>query len=187
VVGVHHTGREADSPTRHSGRGASARLAAADVGIVFRVRGTAEERDDSYAGQTLPRSDLCRLQISKDRAGMFGRSSLYLRMVGNDCFERVTFEEWRRGSPPAARVTKTEAAEKQIGTFLRDGREHPRTEIEEAMRSGGIGIHATRDALRRMAEAGVLTEQKGAAGRLYYRVAGAPASEESRLPVLHPL
>ena len=104
VVAVHHKGKSGDTDF---GRGATARLSAADVGLTFTTRGNAEEGDDTYAGILKPRTDVVRLRIVKNR--LEGIGSLYLRMVWRDRFEVATYADFQAGKTESG-PTKTEQA-----------------------------------------------------------------------------
>lgn len=147
IAAIHHTGKS-DSTSGSYGRGASARLAGADVGMTFRSRGSAEDTDDDFNGEARERDEVCRLQIAKNR--MESRGSLFLRMAGQDRFERVTFAEWQAaaGRGSSGNTSKPKQARELIWALLADGAERSRGEIVAATRTEGVGEKATDDALR---------------------------------------
>jgi hypothetical protein len=158
VVAVHHTGK---TTTSEYGRGASARLGAADVGLMFRVRGSEEEEDDTYTpGNGMrQREDICRFQIVKNR--MDGKGSLYLRMAGADRFELATFEEWKTASRSETPETRAARVKDEVLLHLLDGAFHPRAEIVEAMKREGISQGSTDTALAALLSTGEVIRRSG--------------------------
>ena len=171
IVAVHHTGKQEGG---NYGRGASARLGAADVGMVFRARGESGDLDDTYTSNTRQRNDICRFQIVKDRPGWFGPCSKYLQMAGEDRFDLVTFESWK-GSGQSERVDKTSQAEEEITLLMQDGVERSRALILEKMKAEEIGAKATDTALTKLADKSsgspVLTLRRGERNTAYYTIA----------------
>lgn len=148
IIACHHTGKD---NTGNYGRGASARLAAADVGLVFRVRSGSDDVDDDFTGETRQRDDVCRLQIVKNR--LEGRASLFLRMAGDDRFERVDFQAWQ-GTGSGKSRNKSQQARDEIELLFADGNTHRRAEIVNAMKAEKIGQKATDAALALLYEEG---------------------------------
>lgn len=166
VVVAHHTGKDTQG---NYGRGASARLGAADTGIVFRARGSGEENDDTYTGATRQRDDVCRLQIVKDRPNFFGPSSKYLRMAGNDRFDLDTFDSWR-GLAKEGRIPKTNQATEEISIFMQDGMERSRAVLLKLLENEGIG-RATADAsLKFLTENNTLTMRTAAHNEKFFQI-----------------
>ena len=62
--------------------------------MVFRVRQKGDQTDDDFSSSRQDRSDMCRLQIVKNR--LEGKGSLFLKMAGQDRFERGGWERRRR-------------------------------------------------------------------------------------------
>jgi len=171
IVAVHHTGKQEGG---NYGRGASARLGAADVGMVFRARGDSAELDDTYTSDARERNDICRFQIVKDRSAVFGHCSKYLKMAGEDRFDLATFENWK-GSGQSERVDKTSQAEEEITLLMQDGVERSRTLILEQMKLEQIGGKAVDTALYKLADKSsgspVLTLRRGERNTAYYTIA----------------
>ena len=166
VVAVHHTGKSGDTDF---GRGATARLSAADVGLTFTTRGNAEEGDDTYAGILKPRTDVVRLRIVKNR--LEGIGSLYLRMVGRDRFEVATYADFQAGKSESG-PTKTEQALDEIRNHLADNAEHGRPEIIAALDRENIGRTAAESALKILTESGDVIVRKGEKNASFYRLSG---------------
>jgi hypothetical protein len=166
VIAVHHTGKD---NTGIFGRGATARLGAADVGIVMRVRGEKEETSDDYQeGGHNARNEVVRVQIVKNRMEPF-KSSLFLRMIGDDKFERVSFEVWKdaarthnRGpdSESGAEVRKLYQAKESIQLLLVGGISLSTDSIIESLRNEGIGHNTVRIALGEMVEDNCLQKER---------------------------
>jgi len=171
IVAVHHTGKQEGG---NYGRGASARLGAADVGVVFRARGESGDLDDTYTSNTRQRNDICRFQIVKDRLNVFGHCSKYLKMAGEDRFELATFESWK-GSGQSERVDKTSQAEEEITLLMQDGVERSRALILEQMKAEDIGLKATDTALSKLSDkqsgSPVLTLRRGDRNAAFYTIA----------------
>jgi hypothetical protein len=168
LVNVHHTGRD---QTSIFGRGATARLGVADVGLMLRVRGETEETDDDYgAGELHDRTDHVRLQMIKNRLEP-GKASLFFQMAGEDRFERVKFADWK-----AARVasepkpTKKDKAEEDVFCFLAGGQWHGTDDLVEAMRKEGIGKNVVYSALRALFDDGIVEKKVGAHNKTEFRV-----------------
>lgn len=139
IVAVHHTGKVDNG---HYGRGASARLAAADTALVLRSNGQ-EDEDDTFTGTQRQREDICRLHLAKNRFG--GRSSLYLRMVGDDQFELAAFEDWK--NKPGKPCTKDKALEMLL-KVLADGKVHSRSELMDYLKRANIGETNANNAIK---------------------------------------
>ena len=177
ILLCHHVGK---ADLSNYGRGATARLAAADVGLVFRVRADMEEADDDYTEEMKERNDTCRLQIVKNR--WEGRGSLYLRMAGEDRFERVKQKDWKdaaQGGSPLHNseekrgktggqdsVQKLYQAKESISTILLDKRARTAEELIRACQAEGIGVVSVRYALKEMVEDEQISTQK--AGRTVF-------------------
>jgi hypothetical protein len=146
ILAIHHLGKDANGIY---GRGASARLAAADVGVVLRARAPGgDDADDSYTGDVVQRHDECRYQIVKDRFGGFGRTSLYLRMLGEDQFGPSNYASWKAAGQNITTDRRGQAekgAREAIFLVLADGDEHSRPDILREVALDGI----SRDALDR--------------------------------------
>jgi hypothetical protein len=95
IIACHHTGKSEFQGGGNYGRGASSRLAYADVGIVVRSKQDENDEDDYQSGNKRERNDVVRFQIVKDRLGAFGKSSIYLQCIGGDSFARCTSSEWK--------------------------------------------------------------------------------------------
>lgn len=173
IVAVHHTGKGA---MNDYGRGASARLASADVGLMFRYKGEEEERDDTYSGETQPRRDICRLQITKNR--LAGKGSLYLRMAGDDRFLKTTFTEWRDNCTGEGRQNKSDAAEGYILSFLRSGEAQTRQDIIDAVSVHGIGRINIDKALQLLSESNRITIERLGKRQHIYRIVNSGKQEE---------
>jgi hypothetical protein len=168
VIAGHHTGRDT---TSNYGRGASARLGGADVGMVLRVRGAGDDRDDTYNGETRDRDDICRLQIVKDRPAFFGKTSKYLRMEGQDRFSLAAFEEWLTARPGKSDTEPSRMfqAVEEIQLLLADDKEMPRTQIVDALKKEGIGEKSADAALRHMtATTKEIVQRIGERNKAYY-------------------
>jgi RecA-family ATPase len=165
IVAAHHTGKDTGG---NYGRGASARLGAADVGIVFRVRGNSEEHDDTYSGVTRERDDMCRVQIVKDRAAWFGHSSKYLRMAGADRFEEDTFESWKNAGQK--KTDKDAQALEEVTHFLQDGKEHNQQQLFVEMQKEGFGRYSVMKALKELVEKEVIEERRGDRNAKLYQI-----------------
>jgi len=167
IIAVHHTGKDASGIF---GRGATARLGAADVGLVIRVRAEREDEDDDYTGGELkPRTEIIRVQMVKNRIEP-GKSSLFLRMAGEDRFDRVGFDDWKgfKPSPTETAVEKVSFAKDAIQVYMADDHERSTAQIIDAMKEEGFGIGSVRTALRNLTDIGWLLERK--AGRVvFYR------------------
>ncbi len=154
VIAVHHTGRD---NTSNFGRGASARLSAADVGLMLRRKNEGVDINDDYkAGENVtPTTDFVRLQIVKNRLEP-GKFSLYLRMAGNDRFERISYEEWKIGTKSEREATeavlpsKSETAKEAVLLLLSDGTPRKTGDIVDALKTQGIGNNSVRVALREL-------------------------------------
>lgn len=166
IVVAHHTGKDTGG---NYGRGASARLGAADVGIVFRARGSQDEADDTYTGETRQRTDICRLQIVKDRPNWFGPSSKYLRMAGNDAFELDTFESWKSGGQEA-KPTKASQAKEEIILLLQDETERSRNQIHDALKTEGVGKQSIDDAIKELLDEAVIVQRTGERNAKFYQI-----------------
>jgi RecA-family ATPase len=173
VILCHHTGKNTDG---NYGRGASSRLASADVGIVFRVRGEDEETDDDVGagdgGDLRQRAATCRYQMVKNR--LEGRGSLYLQMAGNDRFDRTDFAAWQQAAARRAgpAQSKSEIARVEIGHALMDGERHSREEILSLLSEEKIGRNAADEALQAMITEGRIVCITGPRNSKYYRESG---------------
>lgn len=181
MAAVHHTGRDAASMF---GRGATARLSAADVGLMFRVRGEVEEADDDFGtGETLKdRDDFIRVQTVKNRVEPY-KPSIYLQMAGRDKFTRVSFADWKAANNGFGNNGQTRAgrAYEEIQAFLADGLWHTRAEMVAAMRKEGIGQVNTDEALARLeANEVVKSERRGRGGALSFILASASRMEQTQ-------
>lgn len=164
IIPCHHTGKDT---TGIYGRGASSRLGAADAGMVFRVRNGGEDRDDEYQGEPRERDDFCRLQIVKNR--WEGTGSLFLKMAGNDQFDRVSFDEWKSARSSTGPQTKGERCAEEILLLLMDSQERSRTEIHNALASEGFGQKCIDDALAALARAGNIQRRQGERNLSFFR------------------
>ena len=166
VVAVHHTGK---NTTGDYGRGASARLGAADVAMMFRVKSDTEDVDDTFQGTTRERDDVCRLQIVKNRRQ--GRGSLYLQMAGQDRFTVSSFEAWKSGGPRNSQrdeVSKCQLAEGKILELLENGEWRSRTELVDAMAVLNFGRPAVDGALEILTSSESIICERGARGAKRY-------------------
>ena len=165
VIAVHHTGRDNSS---NFGRGASARLGAADVGLMLRRKGEGTEANDDYdatEGDTHT-PDFVRLQMVKNRLEPI-KKSLYLRMAGNDRFERVSYDEWKTSTKPerdaaeTALPSKLETAKEAVLEFLRNGKSYKTDDIILALKKQDIGEGNVRAALRKLKDKEIKEEKAG--------------------------
>lgn len=164
VIVVHHTGADKASAT---GRGATARIAGADVALLFRASGTDENVDDTFNGTYQERREVCRLQIVKNR--LEGRGSLYLQMMGADQFEVSSFAQWKARANRDRSANKTVQAQDAVQTYLLDGNWHSRAEIVTAMAREGIGQVTTDAALKALRDMKIVTERReGRGATLFY-------------------
>jgi hypothetical protein len=165
IILCHHVGK---ADMSNYGRGATARLAAADVGMVLRVRSDIEDADDDFTGELIPRDDVCRLQIVKNR--WEGRASLYLKMTGEDQFQRVSQKEWKEAGSSKTlggdtkgkdAVQKLYKAKEAIRAFMADGQARPTAWILEYLKQNeGIGEYSARPALKEMVDDRILVTFK---------------------------
>ena len=152
ILLVHHMGKMEVGAGAY-GRGASARLASADVGLTWRSRAPRDEFDDTYVDEAggVERSDQCRLRIEKNRLGRQG--SLYLRMIGQDRFALASHEEWQGAggkSAGADRKSKLEQAVDAIQELTAQGGWRTRPEIIDALSVQGIGETNTDRAIKQL-------------------------------------
>jgi hypothetical protein len=176
VVGAHHTGKETGGVY---GRGASARLAGADVGITFRARGDTDDIDDTYTAHKRERNDVCQLRINKDRPGHFGHVSLYMRMVGNDSFSPARFVDWKNAAPSRYGST-IEFAKSEIMTLLEGDMERSRNDILTLLKVQEVGRNSVDRALSELAAEALITVREGDKGAHFYRkVSGKDAKEQN--------
>jgi hypothetical protein len=171
IVPVHHTGKGEGGG--NYGRGASARLASADVAMVFRCRGSNEEADDTFTGELIAREDICRLQIVKNR--LEGRGSLYVQMAGEDKFILSTFAAWKGRVHSADPNSKKQKAEEEISLLLSDGLPYSRAAILQQLKQEGFGRDAVDSALSALVSDGtILSEKQGRGGSNVYRLVTEP-------------
>lgn len=165
IVAVHHSGK---NQTDIYGRGASARLAAADVGILFKSSAD-DDYDDTYNGTSTERKDYCRFQIVKNRYE--GRASLYVQMDGRDRFTLSDRSEWLRNGPQSGRNRAN--IDEDILHHLSDGQWHSGTEIKSAMVEEGHKASAVTRALTRLTQAQAIEHRTlpGHGGPREYRLA----------------
>lgn len=179
VVLVHHTSK--DDAGSIYGRGSGARLGACDVAMVFRARGGPEDQDDTYRGVAAQRNDVCRLQIGKDRPCAFGKSSMYLRMAGQDRFAPSTWEEWREASKSAGKRTGGESlteARQEIRIMLADGKWYGRQEVIAYLRKEEVSMPAADAALRELFNEGeIVMETRGRSN--YYQLSSLSFGERN--------
>lgn len=167
ILAAHHTGKDA---TGNYGRGASARLGAADVGMVFRAKSRGDVDDDTFTGQTRERRDVVRLQIAKDRPNTFGQSSKYLRMAGHDRFELDTFDSWKSQSRDG-KTDRATFAEGEIEVLLLDGKARSRQDIQFTLSQEQIGEKNIDIALNSLAAKGVLAVETRERGAKWFQLA----------------
>jgi hypothetical protein len=172
IVAVHHTGKAAANATgmaAHYGRGASARLALADVGMILRARAPSDD-DDTYGRCARPRTDVCQLHIAKDRCGAFGTTSLYIRMAGLDRFETVPIGEWRsaRGGSSAASPSRSDRVEALILDALSTRKSMKRQEIVGMAMAESISIRTTDKVLKALVGANQISVTTGCRGARIY-------------------
>jgi|GEM_PF-3086012 len=166
IVACHHTGKD---DTGNYGRGASARLAAADVGMVLRVRKRSAPADpDAPAGALTDRRDVCRLEIVKNR--LEGRGALYLSMEGADRFAPATARDWQSDASAEVEPTRKGKALAAAMAVLQDGQWHPRAEVHEAMRRH-VGEALCRSLLADMKRDEAVSTRSAHGGALSYRLA----------------
>jgi hypothetical protein len=173
IIICHHTGKNTDG---NYGRGASSRLASADIGIVFRVRGEDEEVDDDVSGadngELKQRNAICRYQMVKNR--LAGRGSLYLQMAGNDKFDLTDFSAWQQAAVAkrGAVKSKSEIARVEIGHALMDGERHSREEILSILQEEKIGRNTADETLQSLLNEGKIVCITGPRNSKFYREAG---------------
>lgn len=156
VIAVHHTGKEG---TGNYGRGATARLASADVAMMLRCRGYGDDEvDDTFRGITSQREDIVRLQVTKNR--IEGRGSLYLQMVGEDRFMQSSFAAWREAGNKKTDDSKIDQCRQDIFAYLSEGYWRPRAEIYSAMAQEDYGQVITDGALRSLADDGTVSSRR---------------------------
>lgn len=177
MVAVHHTGRDAVSIF---GRGATSRFGMADVVLSLRARNEQEDYDDDYGQGVLHEmNDIVRLRIEKNRIEP-GKASLFLQMIGDDRFERVTFEAWKQSARTTdQKGSKGQQAEEFVFEFLRKESEWRTTDaIYQAMQKKGVGERNTDKAIKALIEDGTLSRKlAGKGGRAMYQIALAVPSE----------
>ena len=171
ILVVHHMGKNIENGTAGSssyGRGASSRLASADVGLLWRSKSEGDERDDTYReeDQGVDRNDQCRLKITKNRLGR--QASLFLRMAGGDRFELSSHEAWRGRAEQGEKKTQMQLATEFIKDIVMGNGWKPRLEILAALKQDGIGDTNIDRALRQMVTDGVLVKQDGCKNAVEY-------------------
>ncbi len=173
VIAVHHTGKNTNGDY---GRGASARLGAADVALMLKAKSGNENVDDTFDGELQQRTDVCRLQIVKNR--LEGRGSIYLQMEGEDRFKRSTYAEWQGGCATGSSVTKSDTAEVEILKLLDDGDWRARSDIQGSMKALNIGEHSTAEALKKLQSRKLIDVDRRAKGLLRYKMASDQGCEQ---------
>ncbi len=163
IVAVHHTGKDPQGGLY--GRGASSRLGAADVGMVFRCKSAVEE-DDTISDSMRQRHDPCRLQIGKNR--LEGRGSLYLKMAGDDRFDKIAFSDWKSRAADVLEPAAPKQARREALHLLRDAGEMSRQEILSELSEKRIGINVAEKSLTELAKEGVLLMRVGERGKKFY-------------------
>ena len=153
IIAVHHTDKNAQSAY---GRGASSRLAAADVAITLRSRGS-DETDDTFRGETHEREDLVRFQCVKNR--LEGRGSLFLQMAGNDSFLPSSFAAWQDATAKNPNTEIVPAAKEEIHHCMADGLWRTKPEILSALALEGFGQAATDLAVKELIANGTLIKR----------------------------
>lgn len=169
ILCVHHTGKMGeDSNVQTSqkyGRGASARLASARAGLVFVAKKSIVQNDDLSSIPT-PRQDVCRLQVTKDGIGSFQNTSIYLRMKGNDQFERVDSAEWKRAeSHQKDQPSKREQVIGAIRAALKGRDWVLRTELLATLESAGHGKDAMASAINDLIAQGFVDQAHQGKGK----------------------
>lgn len=186
MVAVHHTGRDAVSIF---GRGATSRFGMADVVLSLRARNEQEDYDDDYGQGTLHEmTDIVRLRIEKNRIEP-GKASIFLQMIGEDKFERVTFEAWKQSArSPDQKGSKSQQAEDFVFEYLRRESGWRGTDaIYQAMQKKGVGERNTDKALKALMEEGTLARKlEGKGGRAMYQIAGGESSDEADQKFFNP-
>jgi hypothetical protein len=135
IVICHHQGKGA---TTGYGRGASARLSGADVGMMLNVRTDQEDEvnDDYDPDNQAKRADVCRLRIIKNRVEDTAKASLFLAMAGDDHFRRVDFNVWKdTGKTATSEGNKEDQAKAKIISLLGDGTRRSADEIKKYLKS----------------------------------------------------
>lgn len=177
IVLCHHTGKvgEENSANVKYGRGASALLAAADVGITFRLRSSHSEEQSDEEGRTegADRRDYVRLKIEKNRVG-FGYTSLYLQMAGEGQFRRVSSAEFFKAGSPDGREAKRETQEKDAHRIMldvmRDFEEYGSSELIRLATNQGISKKNAESALARLVESKDVNERRGERNKSWCRL-----------------
>jgi hypothetical protein len=153
IIAVHHTGRDDKG---NYGRGATARLAAADVAFVLRARcDNPDDIDDTFRSTAPIREDLLRLQVAKNR--IEGRSSLYLQMGGDEKFLLSSIAAWREAGqkqPPAESIA---GARESIQICLGNNIWNTKPSIFEHCANDGYGPAAVNQALYELTDCGTVT------------------------------
>jgi len=157
---VHHTGKGAGD---NYGRGASARLGAAHVGMTYRARSDDPDEINDDWGVEIERSPfIARLQVIKDRFEG-STKSLFLRSCANgvpDTFERVAFEDYMAKGVKAdgsfdSGLSAFDKAAGVITTILNgEHRYVPGGELKATARASGVSESAFKSALARLVEQG---------------------------------
>ena len=96
-----------------------------------------------------------------------GKASLYLRMIGDDKFERISYDDWKVDTRKEADTSqnnlpsKIEEAKSAILDFLSDGSKRRTDEVIAHLKTHDIGENTTRDALRELAQTHLKVEKQG--------------------------
>lgn len=162
ILVVHHMGKNIENGSAGSsdyGRGASSRLASADVGMRWRSRGEGDESDDTYLPDEkgIERSDECRLRITKNRLGRQG--SLFLKMAGSDKFEVSSHAAWCGKAEKGDKKSQLELALESVTDLLEDGEWKARVDILASLKQEGIGLTNGDKALKQMCDDGILDKR----------------------------
>lgn len=157
VLCVHHTDKANQGI---GGRGATARIAAADVAYLLQTRVLQDDgdADDTFKGETIPREDIVRFRVTKNRYE--GRGSLYLQMLGDDKFARSSFAAWRESDKSKDDAAHFDAAKEEVVAVLGDGNWKTRAQIYAEMAQEGFGQSLTDAVLSEQVLVGTISQQK---------------------------
>ena len=169
IILCHHTGKN----EANGSRGASSREGSADVVMTFRpkLEKNEDEIDDDYRDDSEERGDMVRLRITKNRWAS-NYSSLYLRMAGNDKFQRISWDEWR-GTAPDEPITAPDRAldiakNAVLKTLDGDVIMSMRDIVDTLKLENSIGINSTRTAVNDLHREGKLESKKFGQSRKYW-------------------
>jgi KaiC/GvpD/RAD55 family RecA-like ATPase len=164
VIAVHHTGKGAKDSY---GRGASARLGAAHVGMTYRTKSDDDDEIDDDWGVEQPKSQfIARLQVVKNRF-QGGSTSLFLKSMAEgiaDRFSRTTFDEWKASGVKSETLSTLPASERAAGTITtilnNEYRWMPGAELRQVAKASGVSDSAFREAMQKLMETGAVVRKE---------------------------